>query len=41
MLTKFDLRFADFLQDEGCVRLDECESRYKKSQSTLKRCVRV
>lgn len=39
MLNKFDLRFADFLQDEGCVGLDECEKRYKKSQSTLKRCV--
>lgn len=39
MLNKFDLRFADFLQDEGTVDLAECEMRYQKSQSTLKRCV--
>ncbi|WP_440895257.1 hypothetical protein ACS127_11880 [Amphibacillus sp. Q70] len=39
MLNKFDLRFAGFLQDEGVVSLKECEERYNKSQSTLKRCV--
>lgn len=38
-LNKFDLRFANFLQDEGIVSLKECEERYQKSLSTLKRCV--
>lgn len=38
-LNKFDLRFVDFIQDEGKVELTECEMRYKKSLSTLKRCV--
>lgn len=39
MLNKFELRFADFLQDEGIVKLGECETRFQKSQSTLKRSI--